>query len=36
MSEQGAKPVEEGGRVNGVPQPGVLDAELLADHLRGK
>src|ERR1700681_4462728 len=31
MGEQEAKPVEEGAHANGVPQAGVLDAELLAD-----
>src|SRR5713226_6788506 len=31
MSEQEAKPMEEGARSNGVSQAGVLDAELLAD-----
>ncbi|HEY8801887.1 MAG TPA: response regulator [Candidatus Dormibacteraeota bacterium] len=31
MSKEGAKPMEEGARTDGVPKPGVLDAELLAD-----
>jgi CheY-like chemotaxis protein len=31
MSEQEVKPPEGGARANGVPQPGVLDADLLAD-----
>src|SRR3984893_12479626 len=31
MSKEEAKPMEEGARTNGVPIPGVLDAELLAD-----
>ena len=31
MSKEEAKPMEEGARANGVPIPGVLDAELLAD-----
>jgi CheY-like chemotaxis protein len=31
MSKEAAKPMEEGARTDGVPKPGVLDAELLAD-----
>src|SRR3981081_2426854 len=31
MSKEGANPIEEGARQDGVPKPGVLDAELLAD-----
>lgn len=31
MSEEEAKPMGEGAHANGVPQAGVLDAELLAD-----
>jgi nitrogen-specific signal transduction histidine kinase len=31
MSKRETKAMDEGARANGVPQPGVLDAELLAD-----
>jgi CheY-like chemotaxis protein len=31
LSKEEAKPMEEGARTDGVPKPGVLDAELLAD-----
>src|SRR3977135_3618756 len=31
MSKEEANPIEEGARQDGVPKPGVLDAELLAD-----
>ncbi|HEV2028711.1 MAG TPA: response regulator [Candidatus Dormibacteraeota bacterium] len=31
MSKEETKPMEEGARTDGVPKPGVLDAELLAD-----